>query len=256
MITLYESLLIFICIICILATIRLRVSYRRSQQALIWWNGRQYGKMRYEGEVIRERILQDLFILRRNLELSKVNSRESQLKLEKYDLETFEKLHHSLKQLSEYLYPAHIDDSLGLAVACLVEYWKLQIPGLNLQLDIQTDWHDESYERSRVILMVMSELLQITLPLISPSVSISISLEQQDSRNQLIVKFDSPDISKLESYSCSQQLDFLKHIFTFLIPGKCFYRKQKSMQIWYFYWQASKEIIITKINNDIQALPI
>lgn len=249
-----ESVLLFICIICILAMLWMQVSYRRAQQALNWWNSRQYRKMRYEGELIRERILQDLFIIRRNLELSQTNSRGSQEKLDKYDLETFENLHHSLINLSEYLYPAHIDDSLGLAIACLAECWKLHIPLLNLQLDIPTDWHEKFYERNRLILMVFSELLQITLPLIAPSVSISISLKQQSTRNELIVKIISPDISKLESYSCSQQLKFLKQCFKFLTPGKCLLRKENQTQIWYFYWQAPKEFFVTQTDNEIQML--
>lgn len=252
MIILHESLLIFTCIICIVTTIRLLIYYRRGQQALNWWHGRQYKKMRDEGELIREGILQDLFIFRRNLELSKVNSGENQRKLENYDLETFEKIHHSLKILSEYLYPAHIDDSLSLAIVCLLESWKLRIPGLNLQFNVPNDWQKETYEGSRIILMILEELLQITLPLISPSVSIFTSLEQQGYGSELTVKLTSPDISKLTSSSCSQQLDSLKHTFKFLTSGKCFYRKENSTQIWYFYWQVSKQAVVTQINHDIQ----
>ncbi|MGB3655010.1 MAG: hypothetical protein WBA41_27915, partial [Rivularia sp. (in: cyanobacteria)] len=225
-----ESLIVFIFTICTILILWLVFYYRRLQQALYWLHGRQHIKMRDRGEIIRERILQDLFIYRRNLELSKATSRDSQLKLEKHDLETFENIHHSLKRLSEYLYPAHIDDSLSLAIMCLLESWKLHIPGLNLQLNLSNECHEQSYERSRLILMVLDELLQITLPLISPLVSISATLQQQGHQNQLIVELNSPDIFKLESYSCLEKLNFIKQTFNFLISGKCFYRKENSNQ--------------------------
>lgn len=249
-----ESPFVFICISCIIVTLWLTVYYRRLQQALYWLHSRQYRRMRDEGELIRERILQDLFIFRRNLELSQVIDRENQQQVNKYNLETFENIHHSLKKLSEYLYPAHIDESLSLAIECLLESWKLNIPNLTLQLNIPNNWHEESYECSRIILIALEELLQITLPLISDSVSIFISLKQEKHQNELILKFNSPNILNLESKSCMQQLDFIKNIFTFFTPGKCFYRQENSTQIWYFYWYCSKQTVEQQINNDVQSL--
>ena len=240
MILLDESLIVFILTICTIIILWLVFHYHRLQQALYWLYGRQYIKMRNEGEIIRERILQDLFTFRRNLELSKVSSPGHQQKLENYDLKTFENIHTSLKKLSEYLYPAHVDDSLSLAITCLLESWKLHIPNLYLQLNLPVDWQEESYERNRIILMVLEELLQITLPLLSQSVSIFTSLQQQGHQSQLIVKFNSPEIFKLESDCCLQKFNFIKQIFKILISGKCFYRKENSSQIWHFYWQRIK----------------
>lgn len=250
---LYESLLVSICIILIIAILRLLAYNRQLQQALYWLHSKQYRKMRYEGEVIRERILQDLFIFRRSLELSHVKNRESQKTLEKYDLETVENIHNSLKELSEYLYPAHVDDSLSLAISCLLESWKSDIPHLNVQMNIvNQEYHKENYECNRIILMILSELFQITLPLIADEVSIFISLDLQGYRNKLIVKLNSPSIFKLESYSSLQKLDFIKNIFKFLTSGKCFYRKENSSQTWYFDWYSLKQAVIENIKNEIQ----
>ncbi|MGB6296193.1 MAG: hypothetical protein WBF90_08405 [Rivularia sp. (in: cyanobacteria)] len=226
---------------------------RKLQQALYWLHGRQYRKMRYEGEAIRERILQDLFIFRRSLELSQVKNRESQKESEKYDLKTFENIHHSLKELSEYLYPAHVDDSLSLAIECLLESWRSDIPHLNLQINVPSqERYKESYEFNRIILMVLSELFQITLPLISDEVSIFISLDWQRYRNKLIVKLNLPSIFKLKSDSCLQKLDFIKNIFRFLTSGKCFYRQESSSQTWYFYWHSPKQAVTEDTSNEIQ----
>lgn len=253
MTNLYESLLVLICISLIIAILWLLAYNRQLQQALYWLHSKQYRKMRYEGEVIRERILQDLFIFRRSLELSHVNNPESQKQSEKYDLKTFENIHHSLRELSEYLYPAHADDSLSLAISSLLESWKSDIPHLNLQINVPSqERYKESYEFNRIILMVLSELFQITLPLISDEVSIFISLDWQGYRNKLIVKLNSPSIFKLESDSCLKKLDFIQNIFRFLTSGKCFYRKEHSSQTWYFDWYSPKQAVTEHINNEIQ----
>lgn len=250
---LYESLLVLICISLIIAILWLLAYNRQLQQALYWLHIRQYRKMRYEGEVIRESILQDLFIFRRSLELSQVKNRESQKILEQYDLKTFENIHNSLKELSEYLYPAHVDDSLSLAISYLLESWKSDIPHLNLHMNVPSQGeHKESDELNRIILMVLSELFQIILPLISDEVTIFISLDWQEYRNKLTVKLNSPSIFKLESDSCLQKLDFIKNIFRFLTSGKCFYRKENSSQTWYFYWYSPKQAVTEHINNEIQ----
>lgn len=250
---LYESLLVLSCISLIIAISWLLAYNRQLQQALYWLHARQYRKMRYEGEVIRETILQDLFIFRRSLELFQVQSGEIENQSEKYDLKTFENIHHSLKELSEYLYPAHVDDSLSLAIECLLESWKSDIPDLNLQMNVPSqERYRESYEFNRIILMVLEEFFQITLPLISEEVSISISLDWQKYRNKLTVKLNSPSIFKLESDSCLQKLDFIKHIFRFLTSGKCFYCKENSSQTWYFYWYSPKQAVTEHINNEIQ----
>lgn len=249
----YESLLVLICISLIIAILWLLAYNRQLQQALYWLHIRQYRKMRYEGEVIRESILQDLFIFRRSLELSQVKNRESQKILEQYDLKTFENIHNSLKELSEYLYPAHVDDSLSLAISYLLESWKSDIPHLNLHMNVPSQGeHKESDELNRIILMVLSELFQIILPLISDEVTIFISLDWQEYRNKLTVKLNSPSIFKLESDSCLQKLDFIKNIFRFLTSGKCFYRKENSSQTWYFYWYSPKQAVTEHINNEIQ----
>ena len=86
---LYESLLVLSCISLIIAISWLLAYNRQLQQALYWLHARQYRKMRYEGEVIRETILQDLFIFRRSLELFQVQSGEIENQSEKYDLKTF-----------------------------------------------------------------------------------------------------------------------------------------------------------------------
>lgn len=250
---LYESLLVLSSIILIIAISWLLAYNRQLQQALYWLHSKQYRKMRYEGEVIRERILQDLFIFRRSLELSHVKNPESQKQSEKYDLKTFENIHHSLRELSEYLYPAHVDDSLPLAISYLLESWKSDIPHLNLQINVASqEEHKENYECNRIILMILEELFQITLPLISDRVSIFTSLDWQGYRNKLIVQMNSPSIFKLESYSYLQKLDYLKKVFEFLTCGKCFYRRESSTQTWYFYWHSPKQAVTEDISNEIE----
>lgn len=226
-------------ITCIVVVLWLLVSYYRTQQALFWWNSRQWIKMCQQGEVIRNGLLQESFIIRRHLELSSINCPESQQQEEQYYLATIEKFHYSLKELSDYLCVGHIDDSLPLAIKSLLTGWKSRIPALHLELELPTEWHHESHFISRVILVVLEELLQMTLSDISSSVFIFISLKPREHFSELMVQIIGLDVSKLTFKSRSTQSDHLRRAFQFLTFGECFHHRNKDTEIWYFRWRYS-----------------
>ena len=224
-------------ITCVAVVLYLLLSYRQTQRALIWWNSRQYLRMCQEGQAIQNGLLQESFVIRRNLEISSVNPFFCQQQQEEYYLATIEKFHHSLKELSDYLSPAYIDDSLPLAVLHFLTKWKSRIPGLNLQMELPTEWHHELPYTSRLILMVLDELLQIILANIPSTLSIFISLKPRENFSELVVELTDLNISKKTYRSNFQELDYLRHTFKFLTFGECFYRHKENTETWYFFWR-------------------
>ncbi|MEC4812303.1 MAG: hypothetical protein SAK29_03345 [Scytonema sp. PMC 1069.18] len=235
---LVKSVVIITYLISVAFVLWMLVSYHRTQQALHWWYHRQHIRMRQEGEVIRDKMLQELFVLRRYIELSEVSPNGNRNKLEKYDLENIEKIHHSFKQLSEYLYPAYIDDSLPLAIRCLLESWKTRNLELNIKHDLPQEWDNEPGDRIRTILTAVEELLIIVSEISAP-LSIVVSLEKHRHLSELKIQLTFPNPLKLTSQS--QELDSLCCAFKFIISGECFYYQEYSTQTWYFRWQRTKE---------------
>jgi hypothetical protein len=227
-------------ITCIVVVLWILVSHHQAQQALLWWNNRQWMRMYQEGEIIRNGLLQESFIIRRYLELSSVNSSESQHQQDQYYLTTIEKFHRLLKELSDYLSPAYIDDSLSLAIGYLLESWKSHTPALNLKLELPTKWHQESHQLSRIILVTLEELLQINLSNISNSVSIFVSLKSQGHMAELMVQLTYSHEPKFTSCSKSLELNYLRRTFKFLTDGECLHYQKDNTQTWYFRWRCSQ----------------
>jgi hypothetical protein len=234
MFTLGGSIIIIICIVVVWWLINSR---HRTQQAMIWWHDRQYAKMCQEGEAIRNGLLQESFVVRRHLELSALDSSGIQFSQHQYYLTTIEKFHHSLKELSDYLFPAHIDDSLSLAIKHLLVEWKLHSPELKLSMDLPADLKSDRPQVRRIILMALEEILHLSsvnsysqnLKL----VSLSVDLKNQEYFSKLKVEFNYKNLCQGTQ---TIEYDYLRRAFHFLTFGKCWYCRQGNAEIWYFHW--------------------
>jgi hypothetical protein len=215
----------------------LLASNYRTQRALRWWHSRQLARMRQEGEAIRNGILQNTFVMRRHLESPLPSSPEIQQKLDIHHLENIEQFHYSLRELSDYLYPAYIDESLPLAIRHVLNTWKNRFPSLNIEYELPTEWHDESGDRSQVILIALEELLTWSVSNTSNNFSLLVSLTLQGNLNELMIKFTGLDVSKFTlTTATTEDLLHLCRALKFWISGKCFHCRQNQAEIWYLRW--------------------
>ncbi|MBD2241355.1 hypothetical protein H6G35_33015 [Aulosira sp. FACHB-113] len=193
--------------------------------------------MRQEGEAIRNEVLQNTFVLRRHLESPLPTSSESQHKLNTHYLENIEKFHYSLKELSDYLYPAYVDESLPLAIRHMLDTWNKRFPSLNIQYELPNEWREESRDRSQVILIALEELLNYCVSNTSTNFSLFVSLTLQGNLNELMIKFTDLDVSK--STLTAATTDDLLHLcraLKFWLSGKCSRYRQNQTEIWYLRW--------------------
>ncbi|QSJ20889.1 hypothetical protein JYQ62_20665 [Nostoc sp. UHCC 0702] len=211
-------------------------TYYRIQQALQWWFSRQSFKLFLEAKKIRDGLLQESFTIRRSLDLlAQDNLNLTTNKTQEY-LKQADNFHHALVQLSDRLFPAYIQDSLPLAIECLLEPWLTSNSQLYFHFDIPPYWRYEPAERSLLVLRALEELLILTLSNVSVSTSIFISLKQQKNIGQLMVQITYPDLSTVIFYSSLRELKSLCESFRFLTSGTCFCRKQNLSITCYFYW--------------------
>ncbi len=211
-------------------------SHNKTQQALQWWFFRQSLKLSMEAEKIRDGLLQESFTIRRNLELLPADNLELSVNKAQECLEKTDNFHQSLAQLSDRLFPSYLQDSLPLAIECLLEPWLTSHPDLYFHIDIPSNWRNEPADRSLIVLRSLEELLRITLPDILTQVSIYISLTKLRNMGQLKVKITYPDVTALNMYSNIPELGYLYESFRFLTSGKCFCRSQDLSAAWYFLW--------------------
>lgn len=235
------------------------VSRREAQQALQWWDHQQAIHTRQQAEQIREDLLQELFTMRRSLELAPTGAI---LELPEGWLDKFEQLHHSLEQIGYALSPPYVEENLALAIQYLLEQLQLEQPGLTvqMQLDNQPDRseHNRS-EHNRVILMALDQLLRIALPQIAvqpqaqsqaqlqaqlqaqPQVQldqlIQICLNYQANQAELQVSFPDLKAETLKAIRDSPALKYLERAFQLLTSGWCASRQTKRMLTCAFGWE-------------------
>jgi hypothetical protein len=228
-----------IIVICILLLLGLLTTYLQAQRSLRWWHLRQSMKLRREAEEIRNGLLQESFVLRRNLEVFYANQgAQATIKDPNCDcLETMEKFHQSLKELSDRLSLPFIDENLPHAIQHLLGSWQERYPAIALNTSLPTEWVQDSYEHRRAILMVLDDLCQMMLSGLSTSDAIMVSLQQQGQTGRLITQFTSASPFALRTDLDLSHLNDLQPVFRFLTPGNCSYHCTHCTLTWCFDWK-------------------
>ncbi|MBF2003244.1 MAG: hypothetical protein IGS38_21290 [Synechococcales cyanobacterium M58_A2018_015] len=93
---------------------------RGTQQAMQWWESRRVLRLNAEVEVLRDQVLQELFTMRRCLELDSLETGEAADQQRHVWLAQVETLHQSLERLGFQLSPPYVEDSLPLAIQALL----------------------------------------------------------------------------------------------------------------------------------------
>lgn len=210
--------------------------YRYTEKALQWWSYRQSKHLFCEAENIRNDLLQESCVMRRMLESLLINEEGIPQKFSQEYLERIEKIYHSLAELSDRLAPINCEYSLPLGIQSLAASWCQKNPHLKINLEIPTEWRQESPELNLVILQILNELLQINLVNDFTKIAISINLSLEKKLANLIVDISYCDKATFDSYAKCPNLAYLSKTFQVLTSGNCYRCRKNLTDIWYFQW--------------------
>ncbi len=221
------------------------------EQAWQWWYDKQLRQLDCEASQIRDGLLQQSFVMRRNLELSLLNRKEFSSPIFQEWLTKLENLHSSLQELSDRLSPPYLSEGLPLAIQYLVQKWQTQQPSFQFKLQLPSNWLNKSAARNRIVLTCLEEILQITLARlkantftkpgsitqeIQQKVSILITLDKKQEQNQLKIQITYPDSASAIALQQYQEIKYLRQSFMLLTSGQCCYQCQQQMDEWCFRW--------------------
>lgn len=148
-----------------------------SDWLLRWWHRHQAQWLNREADAIRNGLLQDLFAVRRQLELLPSNS----------GLATIEHLYQALEDLGNRLSSPYLHDSLPLAMQQALANWPPQIP---TRADLPNQWPIEPIEHSLLLLAVLNHLGQAIAAQPNLPQSCVVSLAAGPDGKQLAVSVD------------------------------------------------------------------
>lgn len=186
-------------------------SHRRMERALQDWYGRQAQRLHGEAEAIREGALQEVFALRRQLELMELGG----VGEASVSPHIANQLYDQLKGLSDRLSPSFLQDNLPLAIANRLEVWQRRYSSIAIHSTLPTEWSPMSYERSYFLLTALDDLLSLVLA--EPVMAIAVTLSAHDSVQRLEV-----NVQVAEPWATEKEiaLQDLGCVFQFLMSGK------------------------------------
>lgn len=200
-----------------------------------WWNQRRSLQAQRQANLIRDRLVQELFSLRRSLELAVLNPVDS----DHYQqwLVQVEELQRSLLDLSHELAPPYLEASLPLALQYEIEQRKVQYPQLRFEIQLEHCWQQNSLEQNQVIIGVLSEWCSVNLPLCDQKAEVAMTLEHHNNCNTLMIQANYSSQERLEAILNSVELQHLRRVFELLVLGKTEVKQQGQQAIWYFFWK-------------------
>ncbi len=129
------------------------------QTALRWWQSRWSMVATQQAEGIRDGLLQEVFALRRELELSSLATTPPDSNRLQGWIHTLEDLHQQLDNLGDQLSPPYQTDDLALAIQDLLGYWQKKHPVIHVKMGVLSQIKMNNSEFNRVVLFAIEQLL-------------------------------------------------------------------------------------------------
>lgn len=189
------------------------------EQALQWWCDQQSKQLNREAQEIRDRLLQESFVVRRSLELAQLKSNQLFNYSDRKWIERFEIFHSCLKELSDRLSPPYLEEGLPLAIEYLIDRWRIAQPTCEFQWQFTPQWQQNLSQRNRIVLTSLDELLKLEIAECIKKEFVFIDLRQNQGDNQLKIKIKSPQYDATNSSDKCRELEYLKQSFRVLTSG-------------------------------------
>jgi hypothetical protein len=196
-------------------TLYLLIDRHRTQQAMGWWQKQQVERLHQETEVMRDQVLQDLFSLRRHLELMTIlpsaSSEAEQMVI------VADRCHQTLAQLGDRLFSPYAIESLAIAIQELVAIWEKNYPQSTFSYTTVESEAQPTSQNYQFLLIWLDELCRGCRPQQHP-LTFAIKLKQEDSHHEIEIHLS--QATEMEP-AIPTQLIYLCRIFRILQGGQC-----------------------------------
>ncbi|MEA5448558.1 hypothetical protein VB780_08285 [Leptolyngbya sp. CCNP1308] len=183
----------------------------QSAQLLRWWHQHQTQWLIDEADTIRNGLLQDLFAIRRQMEL--VAGEECA------GLATVEQLYGALEQLCDRLSSPYLEESLPLALQHGLNDWPAQVI---LKVELPTHWSPEPIETVSLLISMIDYLGQTLATLPTPPQSCMVQMAESGGAKRLTLTISDHLDLPSSSIDLCQTEDWSNYLATFevLTRGK------------------------------------
>lgn len=173
-----------------------------SKHLLRWWHQHQAQWLVSEADGVRNGLLQELFGIRRQLELMTGGDHHA--------LAAVEHLYGALENLGDRLSSPFVQESLPLAMQHALKRWS---DALALEVRLPGHWPNEPIEHVTLVLSILEHLRQTLIALPSPPQTCTVELTAESGIKQLTFHLHFPGLP-LATEGC-RSTDWAYHLLTF-----------------------------------------
>jgi hypothetical protein len=177
-----------------------------AEQLLCQWQQHQVEWLDQEAEAIRNGLLQDLFAVRRKLELQDQDVTAC--------IVDFEQLYAALQRLADRLSSPFLHDSLPLAIQHALSPWPDRIP---LKLDLPSHWPHEPVAVTALLLSILDTVLNRLATMHPDPAWCTLSLTEAEQGKQLTLQVNYETAIPLALQDMCQAEPWLYRLRTFEI---------------------------------------
>lgn len=202
---------------------------------LRWWHQYQAQRLNQTADGIRNGMLQDLFAVRRQLEMACLANEQAAAFGCEHHLAELTRIYDLLAQLSDRLDAPYLQDSLPLSLQHVVQPWQTQIP---ITLELPSFWHPEPVEHTRLLTLFTEDLLnQLATAELKPNdCLIQLTREPDSNAFHCQAAYTKPIASTVLEMTHSLN-PFLK-TFKLFTQGKYEHTAASNTLAWTLHWQA------------------
>ena len=155
------------------------------------WYKRQSTLLDQEVDTIRDNSLQELFALRRSLELAALRNCEADTEHYRIWIGQIESLHLFLNDLIDGLVPPFVKDSLPLAIATYLRKIKSGEENFEFSIQHSAEWDPEDHLHVSKAILVLFQELEEYIGVSDGISSIDLAFTQEQHEKQICVKLKS-----------------------------------------------------------------
>lgn len=228
---------VFIVVISILWIL---ASHLEMQKVMRWWYRKQLSSFNHQAEEIRNGVIQELFGIRRDLELRSMDEPALGKSFPYHRwIDRLEYVQQMLEALSYQWSPPFVEDSLVLAIHHAIAPWRDRYPSVSFRLLLATDWQHEMPEVNRMLITAIEELLRAAQLELETQNEVEVTLHRRARLGELVIRIQYTNEEVLKRVLYTKDVVYLREVFQALGLGWCVFTREAMSAVWTFQWKLS-----------------
>jgi hypothetical protein len=205
--------------------------------AFQWWQDCWLRDAAHQEEMIRDGVLQEIFSLRRGLELSSLAGLSPPSSEMTVWIDQLELLYQNLDRLGDRLHPPYLEDSLDLALQHMIGRWIDKYPGITLSIQHPRCLEPSTPGFNRVLLFAVEQLL-LLFPRVQDMIKVRVLLTEKDTLSilRLTLELTQQNLAHLDSVL--QEIEYLQIVFPVLVDGYLIHFSSPTLLSCEFSWNS------------------